>query len=100
MSKYKRILRKIALIILVLFIIYFMIGALASIAMIVIEAITHQMSLEIQEDNPSFQPWIIYVGIAVMTFISVGMAFGVFMGYRSVKKIGQPKSGTHELEIE
>lgn len=69
--------------------IYFIIGMLAAAAMIVIEAMTHQMSSEIQQDTPGFQPWIIYAGMVVMILMCFGMALGAFFGHRAIKKIGQ-----------
>ena len=55
--------------------IYFGFGALAAFAMIIIEVSTHQMSLEIQLESPSFQPWIIYVSMLVMIVICRGIEF-------------------------
>lgn len=94
LPKYKRIIRKTALILLVLVMIYFAIGILAAFGMIIIEATTHQMSSEIQLDSPGFQPWIIYAGMIVMILMGFSIGFGAFIAHRAVRKIGIPKVNT------
>ena len=94
LPKYQRILRKIGLVLLVLVMVYFVIGALAALIMIIIEATTHQMSSEIQQDQPGFQPWIIYAGMIVMMLMCFGIGFGAFLGHRAVRKFGKLKENT------
>lgn len=86
MPIYKLILSKIALVLLVSLLIYFVIAILAAFVMLIIEALIHQMSLEIQEDSPSFQPWIIYIGMVLIMLLSFGIIIGLFLGYRVIKK--------------
>ncbi len=62
------VLKKILLIILVLAIIYFSLGFIASVVLIVMEFNSHQMSREIGGD---FDSWIIYLGLGL---------FSIFLG--------------------
>lgn len=102
MTKLKRVIKKLTLILLVLTMIYFCIGFIAAATMIIIEAATHQMSSEIQQDTPSFEPWLIYLGMFVMMILCFGMALGAYFAHKAIKNIGKPKSlsiKTTETEI-
>ena len=79
------IIKKVTKVLMVLVMIYFSIGALACIGVIGIEAFTQQMSLEIKEDSPEFQSWIIYVGMVVMLIICLGFVFSSYLLFRFLK---------------
>lgn len=72
--------------------VYFLLGFLACIGVIAIEATTHQLSLEIGGD---FKPWIIYLSLAVFAFTLAGLAFLCYLGYyylkKNIKKSLKPK---------
>lgn len=70
--------------------------------MVIIEATTHKMSLEIQQDSPGFSPWLIYLGMFIMMILCSGIAFGAYFAHKTIKNIGKPKSlsiKTTETEI-
>jgi uncharacterized membrane protein (Fun14 family) len=80
------ILKKVAKLLLILVMIYFSLGGLASLGMIFIEAFTHQMSTEIQQDSAEFQAWLIYVGMLVMLITCAGFVFTAYLGFRFLRR--------------
>lgn len=77
------ILQKILLVLTVLAIIYFGLGFLASIVFIVIEAFTHQISIDIGKE---FSPWIIYVVIGILAIVFAGIVTGLCIGFYHLRK--------------
>jgi ABC-type antimicrobial peptide transport system permease subunit len=63
--------------------VYFGLGILASIAVIIIEASTHQMSIEIGEN---FNPIIIYLGLSLFIIALAGIFTACYIGYYHAKK--------------
>ena len=76
-------LKKIGLVLLILLMIYFSIGILACIGVIVIEATTHQPSIEIGEN---FQPWILYLCMGIFAIVLAGIGVACGVGYYYLRK--------------
>ncbi|MDB4534269.1 hypothetical protein N9242_05295 [Vicingaceae bacterium] len=78
-----RILKKVILVVLVLLMIYFGLGFAACIGIILIEASTHQLSLELGNDYPV---WIIYLAMSIFAMICAGLFIACKVGHYYLKK--------------
>ena len=81
--KIMMILKKSLLVLIVLGIIYFSLGFIASIVFIVMESFTHQMSSEIGND---FSPWIIYVCMILLAIVFGLIVMGLGIGFYHLRK--------------
>ncbi len=81
--RYRYTLLKIAIILLIILMVYFGLGILASIALIFIEISTHQISIEIGND---FNPNIIYLGLSLFLVVLGGIFTACYIGYFHAKK--------------
>ena len=83
MANRKYILLKIAIILLIILMVYFGLGFLACVALIIFEASTHQISLEIGND---FNPAIIYLGLSLFAIVVAGIFTACYIGYYHARK--------------
>ncbi len=83
MNRTKYILLKIVSILLLIGVIYFGLGLLATIVMIIMEATMQVMSSELGEDYPT---WILYVSGVVFAIFVGGLGMGCGIGYYQLKK--------------
>ena len=77
------ILKKIILILLMLLMIYFGLGVLSCIGIIIAEASTHILSSEIGSDA---SPALIYTALGVFAFICAGLVTLCYVGYYYLKR--------------
>ncbi|MCB0401136.1 MAG: hypothetical protein KDD41_03575 [Flavobacteriales bacterium] len=82
----KKILLQISYILLFLLGIYFSLGMLASVVLIILEYTGGQMSAELIEEFPEFDSRIIYLGLTVFALCCGGIAFTCFFGVYAIKK--------------
>jgi hypothetical protein len=66
-----------------LLLIYFALGFIACIGIIVIEATSHQLTIELGNNYPT---WIIYVCMSFAAFTSAGFSFVCYLGFYHLKK--------------
>ena len=81
-----KVLIKILYYALILLGIYFALGLLASLGLIIMEANTNQLTNEIVKEQSDFENWIIYLGLSVFSIICVGISFVCFFCAKAIKK--------------